>query len=164
MFDEDWRGIDREWLSRLSEDLFARMDEAGGPGASFLSRDPGVEGAFAEFRRFDEATRTRTRRYIQRRTDAWMCPRRDDFAPRALVDELGGVGDRPWQCLSVAELMEEFQGAEDEAVAIIRKLLLLGFVRRIYAGAEETHRYYCRDADDRAGLRQQFLDWLRSRP
>jgi hypothetical protein len=164
VFDEDWRGIDREWLRRLSEDLFARMDEAGGPEAAFLSRDPGVDGAFAEFRRFDDATRTRTRRYIQRRTDAWMRPCRDDFAPRALVDELGGVGHRPWQDLSVTELMEEFRGAEDRGVAIIRTLLRLGFVRLHYPGLEETHRYYCRAADDRAALREQFLRWLRSRP
>jgi len=162
VYDEDWRGIESDWLRRVMHELEAGMDAAGGPEAAFLARDDRVDGAFGEWRRYADAMATRVPRHIHRYTDAWMRLEDDGFAPSALIDELGGVGHRPWQNLSVAELMEEFRGAEAEGVAVIRTLVRLGFVRRHYGGAGETHRYLCRAAEDREALWRQFLDWLRN--
>ena len=47
-----------------------------------------------------------------------------------------------------------------EGMAIVQKLLLLGFCRREYSALGVTHRYYCRDHESRAELQAQMMAWL----
>lgn len=161
MSDEDWRGIEREWLQRVWKDLSRGLERNRGRGPFGFGRDdPEFQAAREEYRRYRETVR-RIPRFISRDPGMFCESPAHDFAPPGMLAELGGARRWDSQNLTVHELMEEFVGAEAEGVALIQRLLLLGFARRHYPGLEETHRYYCRDADDRAGLRAQFIEWLR---
>lgn len=156
--DEDWRGLDVEWLLRVSERLMEGLDalEKGVPPDG----GDGVEDLFAEVRVCIDALGTRTCRPVMRSVDTRGEPPQDARAS-ALASELVGARDGV-QHLSFDELMGEFRDDPSEGMAVVGKLLLLGFHRREYEALGTTHRYYCRDPGSRAELRGQMMAWLTS--
>lgn len=156
--DEDWRGLDTEWLLRVSERLMERL-EALEKGVA--PDDPEeTDELFEEVRVCIEALGTRTVRPVMLSVDA-DGPFLDDDRARALASEFVGArhGTR-W--LSFEELMAEFPDDPGKGVALTEKLLLLGFHRRAYEALGVTHRYYCRSGESRAELREQMMAWLSS--
>lgn len=157
--DEDWRGLDTEWLLRVSERLLKGL-EALEKGATPDGAGD-VSALHEEVRTCIEALGTRTVRPVMRSVDTTIDAPFADERASALASELGGARYGT-QHLSFEELMSEFPDHPAEGVALVEKLLLLGFQRREYPALGVTHRYYCRDHESRAELRAQMMAWLGS--
>ena len=109
--DDDWRGIDSEWLRRVLDRLVAGFGGRGHPPSDAWIPTPELDEAFAEFRRFREATSGRRRRPVVWIVEAFsslhLRPPAFDPASELGLDQ-GGV-----RRLDAAELMELF--AENRA-------------------------------------------------
>jgi hypothetical protein len=142
--DDDWRGLDWEWLRRIGR--------GAGSGRAGLPLD--------ELRRWAGAMRDRRARPV-----LWIV---ESPVPRSAEEErLATVGaelglDR-WgrRRLDAVELMERFPDDEAAGLEVARRLVTLGFCRRACPGLGVTDRYYCRGADERAELGRQVARWLR---
>lgn len=160
--DEDWRGLDVEWLTRVSEQLRAAIDEAGGIEAALAGADrEKVEEALDALRACTDAITPSTARPVMRTIDADPDVSPTDPDLEALAGEIG-VDRGGLRHLSMAELMAEHADAPAEGMAIVEKLLAVGYHRREYPALGTTHRYHCRSHDDRAELRAQMTAWLAS--
>ena len=120
-----------------------------------------VDELFADVRTCIEALGTRAVRPVMRSIDTSVDAPLDDERAAALASELGGARCGAQQ-LSFEELMSEFPDHPADGMALVEKLLLLGFERREYAALGVTHRYYCRHHESRAELRAQMMAWLAS--
>jgi hypothetical protein len=157
--EEDWKGLDAKRLFRAMRLLAEQAEAVGGPGAPIWSIDHArLEESWAEVRAAAAAMRPRTSRPIWRLATPDDGGRPLDERLSALASE---VGASPYgRHLTVDELMAEFSGAEAEGIAIVRRLLELGFCRRPYPALGATHRYYSRGPEERAEVRRQLIAWL----
>jgi hypothetical protein len=158
--DEDWRGLDSEWLLRVTRRFLESLDDAGSVEAILagVGREE-LEVAFADVRACLDAVGSRTIRPIMRSSASDVGTYPGVGRLEALASELGGGRDGV-QHLSLPELMAEHPEDPADGMAIVQKLLLLGFCRREYPALGVTHRYHCRDHERRAELQAQMMAWL----
>lgn len=105
--DEDWRGLDSEWLLRVTRRLLQSLDEAGSVEAILagVGREE-LEVAFSDVRACLDAVALRTIRPIMRSSTLDLGSYPADGRSEALASELGG-GRGGVQHLSLPELMTE---------------------------------------------------------
>jgi hypothetical protein len=154
--DDDWRGLDGEWLQRIVRRLLGDRDQTRSRGG----RLPTDGSAFEEFRRFQEATCERRPRPVRWTVELSVPRSVDDDRLSTVGSELGldRAGERR---LDAAELMSLFQEDEPAGLEVVRRLITLGFCRRPCPALGVTDRYYCRAPGDRAELGRQVARWLR---
>ena len=110
--DDDWRGIDSEWLRRVVDRLVGGFGGRGHPPSDAWFHTPELDEAFAEYRRFKEATSGRRRRPVVWIVEAFSSLHRDDERLSTAATELG-LDQSGVRRLDAAELMELF--AENRA-------------------------------------------------
>lgn len=158
--DDDWRGIDSEWLRRVVDGLVGAFGDRSHPRSDAWIPTPELDEAFAEFRRFKEATTGRRRRPVVWIVEAFSSLHRDGGRLATAASELG-LDQGGVRRLDAAELMELFAENRATGLEVARRLIHLGFCRRPCPALGLTDRFYCRAAEDRRQLGRQLASWLR---
>ena len=158
--DDDWRGIDSEWLRRVMDRLERSLGASGHPPSGAWMPTPELDEAFGEFRRFREATSGRRQRPVVWIVEAFSSLHRHDDRLSTSASELG-LDQGGVRRLDAAELMELFADNRATGFEVARRVIELGFCRRACPVLDVTDRFYCRAAEDRKELGRQLAAWLR---